>query len=99
MSALNYVWYQYRWQRLAAKVFDADGEDGLVRFWDCFHGTDRLARERGHGGVARPAAAGRGERDPRTGSATVAMSPAPSDDRGRGRVVFGVRQVPTRPLL
>lgn len=42
MSALNYVWYQYRWQRLAAEVFDADGEDGLIRLWDCFHATDRL---------------------------------------------------------
>jgi hypothetical protein len=42
MSPLNYVWYQYRWQRLAAKVFDADGEDGLVRFWDCFHAADRF---------------------------------------------------------
>jgi hypothetical protein len=42
MSPLNYVWFQYRWQRLAAKMFDADGEDGLVRFWNCFHATDRL---------------------------------------------------------
>jgi hypothetical protein len=42
MSPLNYVWYQYRWQRLAAKMFDADGEDGLVRFWGCFHATGRL---------------------------------------------------------
>jgi hypothetical protein len=42
MSALNYVWYQYRWQRLAAKMFDADGEDGLVRFWNAFRGTSRL---------------------------------------------------------
>ncbi len=42
MSPLNYVWYQYRWQRLAATMFDADGEDGLVRFWDCFHAIDRL---------------------------------------------------------
>jgi len=42
MSPLNYVWYQYRWQRLAATMFDADGEDGLVRFWDCFHATDHL---------------------------------------------------------
>lgn len=42
MSPLNYVWFQYRWQRLAAKMFDADGEDGLVRFWDCFHETDRI---------------------------------------------------------
>lgn len=42
MSPLNYVWYQYRWQRLAARMFDADGEEGLVRFWDCFHATDRL---------------------------------------------------------
>ena len=43
MSPLNYVWYQYRWQRLAAKMFDADGEEGLVRFWNCFHGTDRFS--------------------------------------------------------
>ena len=43
MSPLNYVWYQYRWQRLAATMFDVDGEDGLTRFWDCFHATDRLS--------------------------------------------------------
>jgi hypothetical protein len=43
MTPLNYVWYQYRWQRLAAKMFDADGEEGLVRFWSCFHATDRLS--------------------------------------------------------
>lgn len=43
MDPLNYVWYQYRWQRIAAKVFAADGEDGLVRFWDCFRKTDRLS--------------------------------------------------------
>jgi hypothetical protein len=41
MGPLNYVWYQYRWQRLAATMFDADGEDGLVRFWEYFHATDR----------------------------------------------------------
>ena len=41
MSPLNYVWFQYRWQRLAARMFEADGEDGLVRFWDCFHSRDR----------------------------------------------------------
>ena len=49
MSPLNYVWYQYRWQRLAAKAFDADGEAGLVRFWDCFHAADPL----GPGDVTR----------------------------------------------
>lgn len=42
MSPLNYVWFQYRWLRLAAETFNADGEDGLVRFWECFHATDRL---------------------------------------------------------
>jgi hypothetical protein len=42
MSALNYVWYQHRWLRLAARMFDADGEDGVVRFWNYFHATDRL---------------------------------------------------------
>jgi hypothetical protein len=36
MSAENYVWYQYRWQRLAAAMFDAEGEEGLVRFWEYF---------------------------------------------------------------
>jgi hypothetical protein len=43
MSPLNYVWYQYRWQRLAATMFDVDGEEGLIRFWDCFHATDRFS--------------------------------------------------------
>jgi hypothetical protein len=43
MSPLNYVWYQYRWQRIAATMFDADGEEGLVRFWECFHAVDRFS--------------------------------------------------------
>ena len=38
MSPLNYVWYQYRWLRLVARTFDADGEEGLARLWKCFHG-------------------------------------------------------------
>jgi len=42
MSPLNYVWYQYRFQRLAAAMFDADGEYGLVRFWNFFLANDRL---------------------------------------------------------
>jgi hypothetical protein len=42
MNPLNYVWYQHRWLRLAAKMFEVDGEGGLVRFWDCFHSTDRV---------------------------------------------------------
>ena len=42
MSPLNYVWYQYRWQRLAAQMFDSNDENGLIRFWDCFHATDLL---------------------------------------------------------
>ncbi len=42
MSPLNYVWYQYRWLRLAAAMFDADGEGGLVRLWDRFRRADRL---------------------------------------------------------
>jgi hypothetical protein len=45
MSPSNYVWFQYRWQRLAAKVFAVDGEDGLVRFWNCFHATDRVSAD------------------------------------------------------
>jgi hypothetical protein len=43
MSPLNYVWFQYRWQRLAAKVFDADGEDALVRLWNCFHSAEPVS--------------------------------------------------------
>jgi hypothetical protein len=42
MNPLNYVWYQYRWQRLAARTFEADGEEGLARFWDCFHAAGPL---------------------------------------------------------
>lgn len=42
MSPLNYVWFQYRWLRLAARIFNSEGEDGLVRFWDCFHAADRV---------------------------------------------------------
>jgi hypothetical protein len=42
MDPLNYVWYQHRWLRLAARTFEVDGEDGLVRFWDCFHSADRV---------------------------------------------------------
>jgi hypothetical protein len=45
MSPLNYVWYQYRWQRIAAEMFNADGVDGLVRFWDCFHANYQLPEE------------------------------------------------------
>jgi hypothetical protein len=41
MSPLNYVWYQYRWLRLAAAMFDDDGQDVLIRFWDCFHAAER----------------------------------------------------------
>lgn len=36
MSPLNYVWYQYRWQRIAAAVFDADGEEALRRMSQVF---------------------------------------------------------------
>jgi hypothetical protein len=45
MNPLNYVWYQYRWQRLAAKMFEADGEDGLARLWRSFHASDRFSAE------------------------------------------------------
>lgn len=37
MDPLNYVWFQHRWLRLAARMFDTDGEEALVRFWECFH--------------------------------------------------------------
>ncbi|MGB8180203.1 MAG: hypothetical protein WCF63_08560 [Acidimicrobiales bacterium] len=41
MGWLNYVWFQCRWQRLAAEMFDEEGERALVRCWECFHRTDR----------------------------------------------------------
>ncbi len=41
MDPLNYIWYHYRWQRLAAAMFDADAEAGLIRFWNCFHEGER----------------------------------------------------------
>ena len=41
MDGLNYVWFQYRWMRLAADLFEADGEQGLRLFWNCFHARDR----------------------------------------------------------
>jgi hypothetical protein len=41
MSPRNYVWYQYRWQRLAAAMFAADGEEGLARFWAYFRAHDQ----------------------------------------------------------
>jgi hypothetical protein len=44
LSPTNYVWFQYRWQRLVARVFDADGEAALVRLWECFHGRDRISK-------------------------------------------------------
>jgi len=54
MNPLNYVWFQYRWQRLAAKMFAVDGEDGLVRFWDCFHSTDRVGAGEATGASLAP---------------------------------------------
>jgi hypothetical protein len=42
MDPLNYVWYQYRWQRIAAAMFRADGEDSLVRFWNYFRRPERV---------------------------------------------------------
>lgn len=43
MDPLNYVWYQYRWQRIAAAMYRADGEDSLVRFWSYFRQPERVA--------------------------------------------------------
>ena len=43
MSPRNYVWYQYRWQRLAAAMYDADGEGGLARFWEYFRAHTQRA--------------------------------------------------------
>ncbi len=40
METLNYVWYQYRWQRIAAAIYDAEGEESLVRFWNCFRSSE-----------------------------------------------------------
>jgi hypothetical protein len=45
MDPLNYVWYPYRWQRIAAAMFRADGEDSLVRFWSYFRRPERVAAD------------------------------------------------------
>jgi hypothetical protein len=37
---LNYVWFQCRFQRLAAAMYEADGEEVLGRLWDCFHAIE-----------------------------------------------------------
>jgi hypothetical protein len=42
ISWLNYVWFQCRWQRLAAAMFEAGGESALVRLWECFRTPDRV---------------------------------------------------------
>lgn len=39
ISWVNYVWFQYRWQRLAAEMFYAEGDTALIRFWECFHSS------------------------------------------------------------
>lgn len=41
MSARNYVWYQYRWQRLVARMVTAEGEQVLTRFWEFFRSPSR----------------------------------------------------------
>jgi hypothetical protein len=38
MTTANYIWLQYRWQRLAAEIFNAEGESALVRCWERFCG-------------------------------------------------------------
>jgi hypothetical protein len=45
MGALNYVWFQYRLQRLAAEIFQTDGEQSVIRFWNCFHANNRLTAD------------------------------------------------------
>jgi hypothetical protein len=45
MDALNYVWFQYRWMRLAAAIHTAEGEAALQRLWSCFRGRDRFVGE------------------------------------------------------
>lgn len=41
ISWLNCVLFQCRFQRLAAQIFDAEGESALVRFWEYFRSVDR----------------------------------------------------------
>ena len=42
MSPLNYVWFQYRWQRLAAKMFQVDGEKRACAPLGLLHAKDRV---------------------------------------------------------
>lgn len=73
MSPLNYVWFQYRWQRLAAEMFNADGTEALTRFWNCFHAKDHL-RRRPHCGVTGPHAHAGGQRNPWASGTAVALT-------------------------
>jgi len=41
MDPRTYIWYQYRFQRIAAAMFRADGEDSFVRFWSHFRRPGR----------------------------------------------------------
>jgi hypothetical protein len=74
MSPLTYVWYQYRWQRLAAKIFNADGEDGLVRLGNFFHGTNQPCRMV----LDQPSYRGNTRSGPRTASIPVAVRLGPT---------------------
>lgn len=66
ISPANYAWYQHRLQRIAARVFDTDGEAALRRLWECFHRQDRLGGDRATADLSRLLSA---EVSPRLGRA------------------------------
>lgn len=45
MSPVNYVWYQYRWLDLAARMLEREGDGVVTRVWDHL-------RDRAEGGPA-----------------------------------------------
>jgi hypothetical protein len=64
-----------RWQRLAAQLFDVDGEGGIIRFWDCWsRHRSRLSRP-GHSRIAGAHPYKRCQPDPRTCGPRLAMNP------------------------
>ena len=74
MSPLNYVWYQHRWLWLAAKMFEADGEDGWCDSGLAFDARDRVNAAEATAASLGAAAQNRSQPDPRAGGPRLALA-------------------------
>ena len=71
-------------------MFEVDGEDGLVRFWDCFHSTDRVNASEARG-ITGASSHNRSQPDPRTRGPRLALDANPAHTKppwlaGHGRM-------------